>query len=56
MCASNCIGKQEAFARDDKRANGIFAGIMPLAELCRPSRNEQGRLPVAPLSEACEAA
>src|ERR1700712_6125320 len=28
MCASNCIGKQEAFARDDKRANGIFSGIV----------------------------
>jgi hypothetical protein len=28
MCASNCIGKQEAFACDDKRANGIFAGIV----------------------------
>jgi hypothetical protein len=37
-------------------ANIAFTIVMPPAELCRPSPNEQGRIRVAPLSEACEAA
>ncbi|SRR5260370_30642377 len=36
-------------------ASGMTA-VMPPAELCRPSPDEQGRIRVAPLLEACEAA